>query len=343
MALSGRMARAVWAGVALLVCGLAAPAAGDERALGLPLRAVRFESDAWFDEASVRRLLPLQQGGPVTAANLEATRRVLEEAEIFSAVAIDPVVEDGGVVVVIRLTRVQVLTALRVTGYDALSWRDVYRSLRLRTGMFYDRAALAAARARLKERYRQQGYPAARVRSRVLKRAGEVEVAILIEEGESDRVRAVVVTGDTGRLTADELQHALRKLVGKPHQRDMVRTGERTLLGELRDAGYYEASVEGEWVPTSGGGTLWFTVDAGERAEISISGNTQLGTRTLLEVMDLRTRLIITEGTWREMARRMTEAYRAEGFYRAAVTVAVDEETAPQPTRIHFTVEEGRH
>lgn len=339
---SGAPRHASWAVLAAMLLGLAASvsAAADPAAdaLGRPLRAVRFESDAWFDEAGVRRLLPLQRDQPVTAANLEETRRVLEEAEIFREILIEPQVAGDGTVVVIRLKRVQVLTALRVTGYDALGWRDVYRSLRLRTGTFYDRDVLAAARARLKERYRQRGYPRARIRSRVVKRAGEVEVGITIEEGEPERVRAVVVTGDTG-LPADELQHALRALVGTPHRREMRRDGERTLLATLRDAGYYEASVDGEWVPTSAGGTLWFTVDAGDPATLVVRGNTQLGTRTLLEVMDLRTRLVITEGTWREMARRMTELYRRESYYRAAVRVAVEE---GPPTRIVFTVDEGR-
>lgn len=341
MARRRRVARwAIPVVIAVLLGGVTAAVRADDRAIGLPLQAVRFECDAWFDDASIRRLLPLQRGEPLTAANLEATRAVLEEAGIFREITIEPRVEAGGAVVVIQLKRVQVLTALRVTGYSALGWREVYRSLRLRTGSFYDREALAAARARLKERYRKQGYPSARVRSRVVKRSGEVEVSITIEEGEPERVEAVAVIGDTG-LPAAELQHALRELVGKPHQRDMRRRGERTLLGTLRDAGYYEASVEGEWVPTdAGGGVLWFTVDAGGRSELTISGNTQLGTRTLLEVMDLRTRLIITEGTWREMARRMTEAYRAEGFYRARVSVEVIE---GDPTQIHFTVDEGRH
>ncbi|MFN8640602.1 MAG: POTRA domain-containing protein [Candidatus Binatia bacterium] len=170
----------------------------DDAALGLPLAAVRFVCDAWFDEAAVRQELPLHRGEPVTAAQLAETRAVLERVDIFRDIEIDPLVEQGEAVVLIRLKRRQVLTGFRVRGYRALNWRTVFRSLRLRTGTFYDSEQLEAARQRLIERYDQSGYPAAEVSARVRKRAGEVELDIAIREGEPQRVRVVAVTGDTG-------------------------------------------------------------------------------------------------------------------------------------------------
>jgi outer membrane protein assembly factor BamA len=315
-------------------------ARADDAAIGLPLNRVRFEANAWFDDAALRQRLPLQRGAPLTQAQLDGTRTVIQQTEIFSEVDIDPQVEDGEAVVFIHLVRRTVLTAVRVSGYDAMGWRDVNRFLRLRTGTFYDHEVLKAARKRLVVRYHQFGYPEARVRSTIRKRPGEVELDIEIIEGEPQRVRVVAVTGTTG-VPARELEFSLRDLLGQPHRREMVRNSERALLATLRTAGYFEASVDGQWVALSPReGDLRFDVDAGPRTEIEVVGNQQVSTARLLDVMDLSTRLVITDGTWREMARRMVAVYRGNGFYRATVKVTQKE---GDPHHVRFTVDEGRH
>lgn len=335
----GRLA--VVAAALAAALGLAgAAAAAEDEGLGRPLRAVRFVCDAWFDEAGMRALLPLTPGEPVTLADLERSRVVLERAQIFRDIAIETHVDGDETVVTIALKRRQVLTAVRVSGHDALGWREVHRTLRLRTGSFFDREALRAARTRLVERYRQAGYPHARVRSRVVRRPGAVEVDITISEGEPARVLAADITGTLG-VPRPALEAEVYLMIGRPHTRDMVRRGERKLLAALREGGYFEADVDGRWVPAPerGGGVLAFDVDAGRRSVIELDGHSALSRRRLLGLMDLSTRLIITDGTWRELARRMTEAYQAAGYYRATVGVKM---VGEQPRRIVFTIDEGR-
>lgn len=308
--------------------------------IGLPLRQVRFHCDAWFDEVSLRQRLPLERGEPVTAEQLAATRAVLEQAQIFREITIDTRAEDGEAVVDIVLLRRLVITTVRVSGYDAMGWRDVFRALRLRTGTFYDFDLVKGARQRLIARYRNFGYPSARVRSRVHKRPGEVEIDIRITEGDPQRVRVVAVGGSTG-VPAGELEFALRDRLGQPHRRNMVRDAERALLARLRADGYFEASVEGEFQEIDArAGDLRFTVDAGPITEIEVVGNQQIATSVLLGVMDLTNRLVVTDGTWREMARRMVARYRSNGFYRATVKATIKD---GDPRHVRFTVVEGRH
>ncbi|MBX3028034.1 outer membrane protein assembly factor BamA [bacterium] len=318
----------------------AAVVRADDRALGLPLARVRFECDAWFDDVALRQRLPLRLGEPVTAGQLAATRAVLEQTRIFSDIDIVPEVEDGDAVVVIHLVRRLVITEVRIGGYDAMGWRDVHRFLRLRTGSFYDPQQVEAARARLEERYRQFGYPQARVRLTVRTRPGEVEIDIAITEGPPQRVRVVAVTGRPG-VPARDLELALRDLLGQPLRRQTTRDAERTLTAALRTAGYFEASVDGSWTPMSDTeGALRFEVDAGPRTVLEVVGNQQVSTRRLLDVMDLSRRLVITDGTWREMARRMVDVYRSNGFYRATVKVS---QKSGDPRVVRFTITEGRH
>lgn len=327
------------AAVLTLVVSLAPAVGAEGDGVGLPLKAVRFECDAWIDEAGLRALLPLTPGAPVTTAQLDESRRVLELADLFRAIDIDVRAEGGAAVVTFRLKRKRIITDVSVTGYNHLRWRTVYRALRLRSGTFYAPELIDAARQRLLTRYHQAGFPHAQVDSTVRRHAGEVEVRFTIDEGVPETVAAVVVGGDTG-LPRDDLEHALRSVVNRPRRRTAAREGERLLLSRLRAAGYYEAWVDSEWVPSAGdAGVLWFTVEAGTPFEIEIVGNASRRRAQLLGLMDLNTRLIITDGTWRELARRMQRAYQESGYYRAAVRVEIGEGV---PRRVVFTIEEGR-
>jgi outer membrane protein assembly factor BamA len=180
-------------------------------------------------------------------------------------------------VVIIHLVRRTVLTAVRVSGYDAMGWRDVNRFLRLRTGTFYDHEVLKAARKRLVVRYHQAGFPDAHVRSTVRKRPGEVELDIEITEGEPQRVRVVAVTGTTGVPRASSSTRCA--ICSANHTVAKWCATASALLATLRTAGYFEASVDGEWVALSPReGDLRFAVDAGPRTEIEVVGNQQVST-----------------------------------------------------------------
>lgn len=323
--------------LALLVSSAGAAAAGE--GIGLPLRRVDFQSDGWIDAAGLRRLLPLTLGEPVTAEQLEASKHVLELAEVFRSIDVETRDEAGGALVTFHLKRRRILTDVTVRGYDFLSWRDVNRRLRLRSGSFYSPQAIEAARQRLLTRYAQTGHPRAEVDVEIRKHAGEVTARFTIREGTPTLVTAVGVAGEIG-LPPGALEPLFRALVGKPYGRDTARTGERLVLAALRDAGYYEADIDHAWLPDGEtGGTLQFTVKRGPLSIIEITGNESKTAEQLLGLMDLRTRLIVTDGTWRELARRIRRFYHESGYYRAKVKLQIDD---GDPRRIVFAVDEGR-
>jgi outer membrane protein insertion porin family len=334
----GRRFAVVSAVVLASVVARAAPSAALD-GMGLPVQDVRFECNAWIDEAGLRALLPLQPGVALSEEQLAASRRALEATNIFRAIDVATRVQGEAVVVTYRLERKPIISEVTVSGYDVLQWREVTRLLRLRTGSFYDPDALEAARQRVLTRYEQSGYPHAAIRTSVNESHGDVEVHFDIDEGTALRIAAVAVTGDTG-LPAAELQGALRSWVGKPRRREAARDATREVLKRLRAAGFYDADVDAEWVPSDDDrGVLWLTVTAGERSELEFIGNTELCRSQTLDLMDLDRRLLITDGTWRELVRRITRAYQERGYYRAKVRLRIDE---GNPRRIVFTIDAGR-
>ena len=318
---------------------LTAAASPAQDGVGLPLEAVQFDCEAWIDTDGLRALLPLTPGVPVTSEQLAETRRVLELSQLFIRIDIETQAHDGQAVVILHLERERIITDVTVRGYNELRWREVYRLIRLRTGSFYDPDAIPPARERLVTRYRQAGYPHATVKSRVRTGPGEAEVRFTIEEGKPTKILTVALTGDTG-VPPDDLENALHDLIGKPNRRDAPRDGERIVLEELRAAGYYDAEVDTEFVPSQDDvGVLWFSIQAGTRTEVEFVGNEARGSDQLLGLIDINRRLIVTDGTWRELGRRIKRFYQEGGYYEVRVRLRFSE---GNPRRVRFTIDEGR-
>ncbi len=332
----------VWAAAALLVLLLAATArAAAPELLGLPLVALELRSDAPVDESGLRKLLPFRVGEVVTAEQVAEAERLLRLKRIFRDFDIDLVPAEGGVAAVVDLRRVWVISKVRVRGAEEMGQSEARRLLRLRAGVIYEPELLEAGADRLLAQYDKLGFSGTQVATELALHGddGDVDVRVEITEGAAVVVAAVEVAGETG-VPRQELQEIVQSLEGERRTAEAPRTAERTLLKRLRQKGYYEARVTPSWEPwTETAGILRFTVQAGPPFQIEIVGNRKMGRKKLLKLMDLEDRLIITDGTWRELARRMVEAYREARFYRAAVAVTVGDEV---PKRVVFTVDEGR-
>ena len=325
--------------VFLLWLGFSATGGYAQDTLNQPLRAVRFSSNAWIDERGLRELLPLRVGQPVTAVAVAEMRRRLELTDIFEAIDIEPIAEGDGVLVLVHLRRKPIITSVDFRDHEHLEQRELQRLARLRPGTLMEPHLIDGARERIRKRYVDMGYTSAQAETDVETRSGEAEVTFIIAEGKPLIISAVLVTGDTGMPPA-ELEDTLADFVGKPRSREAPRHAKRTLLQQLRQDDYYQARVESKWAPVEAHrGDLLFMVDAGPRFVIAISGNPKKSPTELLGLMDLPNCLIITNGTWRELARRMTRHYQEAGFYRAEVTVTI---TDADPRHVDFTVKEGR-
>jgi len=331
--------RTALAPLAIACCFASGAAASEPSLLGRPVRAIRFVSDAPVDEEGLRRLLPLRVGEPLTSTSLADAQQLLEAKQIFRRVAIEPVEEAEGVALEVRLERKDVVGAVRVTGHGALSDTETRRLIRLSLGMVLEPGYIEAAQQRLRDHYQKIGYPDAQVGVEVETEQGEADIDFRIVEGEPVVVAAVVVDGDPVVGTGSA-RRALGKLEGRVWTREVQREARRILLGELRDTGYYEARVASAWEPSSGKrGVLRLTVAAGPPFIIEIDGNRRKSRKKLLGQLSLRDRLIITDGTWRELARRMEHAYQEAGYYRVEVRVEIADES---PKRVRFSVREGR-
>jgi outer membrane protein assembly factor BamA len=95
---------------------------------------------------------------------------------------------------------------------------------------------------RLKDYYRQRGFYGAQVDTIVnIVSPGAVGISFVIEEGPPMILGRYDVSGMEGVVQADEIRRRLRLRVGQPFDFGLYLADIDTIIGRLRDAGYYRA------------------------------------------------------------------------------------------------------
>jgi outer membrane protein assembly complex protein YaeT len=297
-----------------------------------------------FDEEGVRNLLPFAVGDVYRAETLEEARRILLLRDIFESVVVDSKEVSAGTVIKLRLTRLPLVNRVRFSGNDALDDEELRRVSRLRAGYPLSAEAREYATDRVRERYEAAGFPNVIVESesRVVA-AGEVDIFFHIDEGAPLLISSVEFKGVTERLLVD-LKDAVELEVGDRYSKAGGDDAVKAAVMELRDHRYYEARVEARWNQLSPStGVLVFEVATGPEFSLEFRGNQHLSDDDLVEPMDLRQRPIITDGTWRQLARRAVRTYQEEGFHQAEVTLrTIEHHRGPSLRKVvAYDIDEG--
>lgn len=297
-----------------------------------------------IDEQGIRRLLPFDVGDELRPGSLDEARHLLELREVFETIDIDTAAGPGGLIVTLRLRRLPLVNLVRFAGNDALGDEELRRRTRLRSGSPLTTAARDYATGRITEAYEVEGFVDVRVEPVVLLVApGEVDVQFAISEGKPLTVSVLDLMGVPESLH-ENLVGEIDLRVGDRYAEQTCRAAEQAIIRYLRTHGYYEVRVEASWsILAAHQGRLVFEIDSGPLFEVEFRGNEAFSDKDLLETMSLADRPIITDGTWRELARRAVRAYQEEGYYGARVVlVAVDTRKGPVPTKVvSFEVHEG--
>jgi outer membrane protein insertion porin family len=274
----------------------------------------------------------------LSSASLEEAERRLQLKDIFTDVRIDVHREADAAVVDVYLRRRPVLNAVRFRGNDSIGRQALLQATRLRVGTLLTTAMQEQAVAQVRQLYAESGFPAAQISARRRRlRRGEVDLVIGIEEGHPLRMAAVVTEGRLP-VPSQELIKRLGVRAGDRYVHAEVKRAQREAVRYLRDRGYYEVDVDTRWDVTGNEGVLRFLIEIGPKFDLQFSGNKHFSRKHFLGQIDLGGRPIITDGTWRELARRAGTAYREDGYYFARVDVKVED---GDPKVVRYSVDEG--
>jgi outer membrane protein insertion porin family len=311
-----------------------------ENLLGRPIVAIEFECAAPIDSDGLTGLMPMRVGSPLRAEDLQEAHWRLEQKRLFTSIGIDLRPRASGVAVVVRLVRKPIVNRIRFEGNEEISGNELSRVVPLRESEVLTEKLREYSVDRVRKKYVSEGFNAARVTVELRPRApGEVDVIFHIEEGVPLRVADIVIAGRLP-VRQEEIRNAINIRVGERYRSEAGRAADKAALRLLREKHYYEAQVGSKWeAGPDGTGTVHFDIDPGPLFDLRFSGNHHLSDRQLLSLIDLPKRTIVTDGTWRELARRAHQLYQEKGYYFAKVEVGI----APGPPKVvRFSIDEGR-
>jgi outer membrane protein insertion porin family len=310
--------------------------------IGRTVVAVEFEADEPVDDTNLRTLVPVRVGEPLEASALDESKRLLEWKEVWSTVEVEVKPAAGGVQVVFHLVIKRTVSSVKVSGYETFYAEDLVRRVRIPSGAAMDQAVVDEAAQRLRDFYLREGFPDVKVS--VVETAEphrQVALDFHVEEGTPVVVSCIVIEGNP-IFPSEDLAKSLGVDVGDRRTRVRGREVKRRALGFYRDRNYFNASVSVDWIPQADPkrGCLVVIVDPDVESRIEFVGNEALRRHTLLDLVDLSKRPVITDGTWRELGRRIASEYHFKGYYRAKVNLDLEERDGLRIIR--YNIDEGR-
>jgi len=269
---------------ALAAVALAVLGAIDSRALaeipadleGTRIARVEVAGNRLVETDALLAQVRSRAGGALSGETVAADLRALWTMKLFDDVRVDLEPEGSGIALHFQVVERPRVRKVLVSGNRELSLGDLQPAISLRRGGPVDRPALAATRRAVRELYQDRGYVTASVDvSLSAVGAGEVDVAIAVDEGSAVRVRRVDFTGNR-RIDDAELRRVvafgspglLERLTGSgpaPSRATVEREVAR-LLAYYRDRGYLAASVGPARVELSRdrrGAYIWIPVHEG--------------------------------------------------------------------------------
>ena len=308
---------------------------------GERIAAVQFQSKQRLDPRALLELVPLKVGQPLAREDLEEAKRLLQLKHLWSSITVEQISGKRGVAVVFHLVRKIVINSTSIEGNDTFWAEDLMRRVRIPSGTFVEPDALEAAAKRVEDYYSRQGFDLAKVDvEEHPARNRSMDVTFVIHEGEPQRIGAIELAGHPV-FSKSELEKALAVKVGDRFDRDKERAAKKALIRFYRDRKYYAVAVTSSWERPSGSrsGTLRFEIRSGSLFAVVFSGDTEMSNDDMLGLIDLGERPVITDGTWRDLARRIKEAYQKRGYYRAKVDVNIGDSVSK---RVEFKIDGGR-
>lgn len=308
--------------------------------LGLRIAAIEFECAAPIDVKGLTALMRMKVGAPLREDDLQEAQWRLRQTHLFTSISVEPQRRGTGVAVVVRVLRKSIVNRIRFEGNKKIGDSDLRRVVPLRESAVLTDKLRDYAVDRMSKKYVSEGFDNARVTADVRPHApGEVDVVFHIQEGAPLRVGAIVIEGQLP-IQEQQIRKAVKIRVGDRYRHEQERAADKAVLRLFRDRRFYEAEVNSKWEPTADRtGTLRFRIDPGPLFTLEFSGNHRFSDRQLLDLIDLPKRPLVTDGTWRELARRARRAYQEKGYYFAKVEVGIE---AGPPKVVRYVIDEGR-
>jgi outer membrane protein insertion porin family len=344
-----RPARAALAAALALALALAGEARAQDPAPPPRVAEVRLSLPPGDDAESVRTLVAVEPGAPLSRHALRRTVQRLFQTGRYRNVVVrarpaePPPGQPGAWVrLVVEALPVRVVQALAIAvegGTSPLDEAALRDASGIRAGEAFEDGDLDAASERIRAALARRGFRAAEVSGRA---RGEVSVSVelRVRPGAAVRVRAVRLAGDPGP-SGQGLSAALATRPGAVLDEDVLDADVRRLREALHRAGHRRSRVGSPAVRVDGAvADVEIPVEAGPRLGFVFRGNEDVPAAVLVRELGFEEWQPVDVPAVAAAADRLVAFYRARGY--ASARVEAEEIRRGRDIAVVFHVAEGR-
>ena len=317
-----------------------APAAGLDEFVGKPVLGVDLVSDGRpLRDAAVLALVETRVGAPLSMRQVRESVTHLFSLGRFENIEVGGSVRDGGVVLQYVLAPLQLVERIEVDGRPGVSAAELRRAVTDAHGPAFGVDQAPAVAATLRRYYRERGFLAAAVETRVERRGARQVLRVAPRPGSRVRIDRFTVRG----VSATMYPLILNRLGlerGMPYDGRDIERRLRDYEAELHRRRFYEASLDHEIEVLDGGGLADLVLDVrqGPRITVELAGD-PLPDADLDALVPIERERSVEEDLLEDADRRIATLLRDRGYRDAVVEHA--READGEGLSLVFTAERG--
>lgn len=295
------------------------------------IRAIKVEGLTRISEEELIDIICFKKGAVLDGDALKNGIRRAFRKGIFYDIRVESVPYEDGVMLKYIVSEVPLVKKITVEGNKKISENKIKKIIPYKEGEDFREEYLNKAERDLLDFYGRRGFPGAAVSiaAEDSKKMSEVNIRILIDEGEPLLIETIDISDDVRRL--------LRVSEGDIFDRDVIEMEIKRLKEYLRKQDYVHPLV-GPYRFSDG--TLVIPVQKGQRLQMFFEGNSSVSTKKLREEVPFFEDQGVTDEAVQEAIDRMRNIYVSKGYYHAQIAAGLESEK--DVIKITFIFFEGK-
>ncbi|MEZ4273115.1 MAG: POTRA domain-containing protein [Myxococcota bacterium] len=310
---------------------------------GQPILSIDIDAPPDEDPTFLRQLIEIQPGFILAASDVQDAIKRLYALGRFANVRVFAQRLSGVVTLRFQLKPTQRLKSLSIRGVHRVDKENLLKALKLHSGDEVSSRTAQALKQRSEEFLDHAGFPRAEVVVAQKQRTNvrEVDFVLQIREGPPRLVHRVEFTGQP-RVTPFALHRIIATRAGDVLNRDIVALDKQRLRQAYLERGFLHVKVDDPLIINHERGQIVsFDINAGERIDVSFTGNTIATDQDLWALWPQR-EAGLGRRTLKIFADRIATHYRNLGYFNVAVTTRGFEDTGRQILRYVIHIQENK-
>ncbi len=284
-------------------------------------------------------------GDRFSISSVRRSLKLLYHLGLFGQIKVTAKKVKGGLELVFHFEKKHKVVSISILGCEHIDKDDLLRLSRLSRGREFDHWRMEAGARDMASLYRRRGFRQVRVVSKAEDLPGSnVAVEHFIQEGPPTRISKLVFLRTNKVFSDEKLSSILGLERGDILDEQKLDAGLEALRVFFFKNGYLEARIQGptlDFSSTSNWKQLSINIEHGYKVKVEFEGNHTLGSKRLLNCLELDKGVKLTDFVLADMRDRIRSEYMRAGHTRATVSYRLFVEKSRGLKIVRFYIHEG--